>query len=102
EVLTGTELAVASIGQIRSTLEDCGPIDCQRQAYPHRTLFSISASAILRLTAPASGSLTHSSFKILPLHLSHPLVDCLPVGLLAELCPEYSHNLGFLQRRHKN
>ena len=46
KVLTGTELAAARSARSVCDSLRLSPTDCQRQAYPHRTLFSISASAV--------------------------------------------------------
>jgi hypothetical protein len=56
EVLRGTELAVASIGQIRLRLfKIAARLRGERQAYPHRTVFGLSAPGALQLGAQAAG-----------------------------------------------
>jgi len=67
KVLAGTELAVASIGQIRLRLFKIAARLTVSVRRIHIELCSAyPLQALSDLLHPASGSLTHSSFKILP------------------------------------
>ena len=66
EVLKGTELESASIGQIRLRLFKIAARPNERSAYPHRTLHGLSSQSAFQLGSPATPCLEQSRIIFKP------------------------------------